>query len=296
MTTNASLPAPPDSPAIEDIELIRTGEAPLRFRGQLLATASGQFVQTTPDRPNADFYSISIYVVNDGADSLGPDYVIQIVYTKSFRGTQQHHTVMVTDHPADRLAEFNPLAVVIGFPPHAEYAERQQMLETKCRRQYDLLVSAVLQSFPEKLVNEKQKQTGQETGDGKPTSVSRRLATEIASREETVRFVRLYDNPRTLDPEGARERYIEWLTPMIDAEFAHVVAVLRKQADWLDELVLQLDQQVRDNRGRFDSLADACQHDATQYRIASRDARAALIKINGNRTESDSRINPHVAF
>lgn len=136
--------------AIEDMELERTGKSPLRFRGQLLTTASGQFVQTTSEKPNADYYNISIYAI-DGQDNGEHNYVVQIVYSKSFRGLQTHHSAIVTDCPATTLGEFDPLAVLIGFPPHQEYAERQKSLETKARRQYDVLVSAVLKMFPDEI-------------------------------------------------------------------------------------------------------------------------------------------------
>lgn len=129
----------------ETLTLDRTGQCPLRFRGTLLTTACGQFVQSPKDKPNADYYTVSIYAV---ANSPG-NYVVAINYTKEFRGTQRHQSAIVTDDPAATLGEFDPLAVLIGFPPHQEYAERQQMLETRVRRQYETLVTAVLREFPE---------------------------------------------------------------------------------------------------------------------------------------------------
>lgn len=142
---------PDTKPPTEDIELERTGRAPLRFRGHVLTTACGQFVQTAKDKPNSDYFTVTVYVVDDNAKGTISANVVQIVYTKEFRGTQQHHTVIVGYKPASILTEFNPLSVLIGFPPHENYAERQLMLETKCRRQYDLLASAVLKMFPEEI-------------------------------------------------------------------------------------------------------------------------------------------------
>ena len=129
----------------ETLTLERTGQCPLRFRGTLLTTACGQFVQSPKDKPNADYYTVSIYAV---ANSPG-NYVVAINYTKEFRGTTGHQTVLRTDDPAAALGEFDPLAVLIGFPPHQQYAERQQMLETRARRQYETVVTAVLREFPE---------------------------------------------------------------------------------------------------------------------------------------------------
>lgn len=143
-----------DNPQAEPIELERTGKPPLRFNGRLLTSANGQFVEAPKDKPNADFYTLSIYKAA-GIHSPSPTYVVQIVYTKDFRGTQQHHTAIATDDPAATLGEYNPLAALIGFPPMVENRdERQHALESKCRRQYELLASAVLQAFPETLSTE----------------------------------------------------------------------------------------------------------------------------------------------
>lgn len=139
----------------ETITLERTGQPPLKFEGTLLTTACGQFVQPPKDKPNADYFTISLYEVRTTVRGLasgpGRAYVVAIEYNKKFRDTQQHHTAIVTDDPADTLAGYDPLAVLIGFPPGEDFAERQNALESKMRRQYDVLVSAVLRDFPETL-------------------------------------------------------------------------------------------------------------------------------------------------
>lgn len=140
MTTLATAKSP-----TETLTLERTGQCPLRFSGTLLTTACGQFVQSPKDKPNADYYTVSIYAVANSPSN----YVVAINYTKEFRGTTCHQTVMRTDDPAATLSEFDPLAVLIGFPPHQQYAERQQMLETRASRQYETVVTAVLREFPE---------------------------------------------------------------------------------------------------------------------------------------------------
>lgn len=137
-------------PIPETITLERTGQPPLKFNGTLLTTACGQFVQPPKDKPNADYFTVSLYQVNTGkADH--DTFVVEIVYTKTFRDTQKHYTAILTDHPAGELINYEPLGVLIGFPPREEFAERQNALEAKMRRQYDVLVSAVLKDFPEEI-------------------------------------------------------------------------------------------------------------------------------------------------
>lgn len=135
----------------ETITLDRDGQAPLRFHGKLLTTASGQFVHPPKDKPNPDYFTIGIYQVH-GVHGPGPTYVVEIVYRKDLRGnTTEHHFAMTTDDPAATLGEYDPLAVLMGFPPGAEFAERQRAFEIKMRRQYDVLVSAVLKMFPDEI-------------------------------------------------------------------------------------------------------------------------------------------------
>ena len=133
----------------ETLTLERTGQCPLRFKGTLLTTACGQFVEPPKDKANTDYYTVSIYTVS--ASSL---FVVAIDYTKELPGRDksQHHSVFQTNDVSGVLARFDPVPVIIGMPPNVENrADRQALLETKCRRQYQTLVSAVLQSFPETL-------------------------------------------------------------------------------------------------------------------------------------------------
>ena len=69
-----------------------------------------------------------------------------------------------------------------------------------------------------------------------PSQAAIRLATQIASRAETCRFVRAYDSPTNPDPESARIAYIEWLSPLIDTEFRDLVEALRAWSDYFAEL------------------------------------------------------------
>lgn len=72
---------------------------------------------------------------------------------------------------------------------------------------------------------------------------------------------------------------------VIDAEFAATEAkhdnmrlrtALNKTIAWLDRLATQSDAQAKNNRGRFDSLADACAADAKNYRATAADLRSVV--------------------
>lgn len=148
MTSAPNPQKPSTEPINETIQLERTGNAPLRFTGHLVSTVCGQFVEPPKDKPNMDYYTISVYSVSDRPRW----FVVAIDYTKAFRDPIKVHAVWQTSHVADVLTSFDPVAVVIGMPPNIEdRANRQALLESKCKRQYQILVSAVLTDFPEAL-------------------------------------------------------------------------------------------------------------------------------------------------
>lgn len=132
---------------IETITLERTGKAPLRFTGELVQHVSGQFVNTPPLKPNKNWWEIAIY--SHPSDS--PLFIVAITYHNEHRGHYQHRAVEAADDPAKTIAAYHPLDVLQGFPPGEVFAGRQAHLERTCLAQWDALVGAVLQSFPEDL-------------------------------------------------------------------------------------------------------------------------------------------------
>lgn len=136
------------SDCIESITLERTGLSPIRFRGKLLATASGQFVGTPPDKPNADWFEVSIYRYE------GSGFIVAVIYRRDFKGAREEERLAErTGDPAQWLEQFTEaddhLDMVIGFPPGMEH--KQARLEEKLDRQFATLVSAVLKDFPEEI-------------------------------------------------------------------------------------------------------------------------------------------------
>lgn len=135
------------------VKLPRTGLPPLTFEGQVIAHASGRAVNAPAARDNADFWEITLFALPVFPEQVtAPGYVVAVRYTNDHRGRAYHHDFADwTDDPAETLATYDPLAVLRGFPPGEQYAARQAALEANSRRQYGLLVSAVLRSFPEPL-------------------------------------------------------------------------------------------------------------------------------------------------
>lgn len=60
------------------------------------------------------------------------------------------------------------------------------------------------------------------------------------------------------------------------AEIARLRTALSKVITWVDGLAAQSSAQEKQNRGRFDSLADACAADAKNYRATARNLRSVL--------------------
>jgi hypothetical protein len=52
--------------------------------------------------------------------------------------------------------------------------------------------------------------------------------------------------------------------------------ILKKTASWYERRIAQSERQEKQNRGRFNSLADACAFDAKNYRIQLEEARKAI--------------------
>ncbi len=137
----------------ETITLPRTGEAPLRFQGELIATANGQFVGTRPTRPNVDWFEVSIYRVT--GNSNGPRvsrFVVAVTYRKKLKGiASEQRRATTTDDPAGMFGAFDPLTLV-DWPPDAEqFARKRESLRVRVLAQWQQLVSAVLAEFPQEL-------------------------------------------------------------------------------------------------------------------------------------------------
>ena len=132
-------------------ELTRDAQPPLAFTGTLLVEASGQYLHTSEDQPNSDWWRVALYRV-DGAPTR---YVVAIEYHSQYRGRAlAQYQAHATDAPAALLSQYRPLEQLRGFPPGPQYEGRQAHLERLSQQQWNTLVSGVLKSFPEEIRHE----------------------------------------------------------------------------------------------------------------------------------------------
>jgi hypothetical protein len=132
----------------QEFLLPRTGAAPLKIRGTRIAHATGQHYNAKPAKPNPDWYEIAIYRL--AVSEATPTFAVAVTYHKDLAHKQaENHDVQLTSDPAAVLTDYDPVRVIIGYPPDQRFAAQQQHLETNCRRQYQHLVSEALATFPE---------------------------------------------------------------------------------------------------------------------------------------------------
>jgi hypothetical protein len=122
--------------------LSRTGDAPVSFEGDLLAEAGGHWLA---GRELNRWHSLAIYDIANG-------FVLSISYHTRWQGETDCDLVFVCNTPTEvkqKIREYNPVPVGIGYPPADQYRERQSRLETDLRRQYAAAVTELLAGRPE---------------------------------------------------------------------------------------------------------------------------------------------------
>lgn len=138
-TSSDAVAEPDDEPA--EYTLYRTGMTPVSFIGTLLNEASGLDGWDNPKRQPTRFYRLAVYRTDSGK------FVVHIEYTTNFRSEKGHSEVLVLESAAKvvhELTEHDPLDYVAGWPPLPAYEDRQERLLDDLERQYDSLVSKVL--------------------------------------------------------------------------------------------------------------------------------------------------------
>jgi len=125
----------------DEIVLDRTGTSPLRFAGSLLREATTRFIDTTPDKPHKDWWTVRIY----STEATDFRFAVSIAYSTTIRKVVSiEHYAEFTDDPAAVLESYDPLAVLRGFPDSPEYASRQAYLEKSSKLQFGKMVSDLL--------------------------------------------------------------------------------------------------------------------------------------------------------
>lgn len=120
----------------EPILLARTGDAPLRVTGELVAREDGKYAPGT-DEPRTRYYRLSIYR-HEGR------YACAVELLTTWPGEPHWYAAEVTDDPAAFFRAHRDIPEGIGFPPRPELEQKQARLAADMRRQYDELVTEIL--------------------------------------------------------------------------------------------------------------------------------------------------------
>lgn len=122
----------------QEFILPRSGQAPLKIRGEKIAAADGS---RQNGREQNRRYELAVYRTDDGR------YVSQIAYRTRWEGECGHDLVEIAATPTEAgqvLRDYDPLERLAGYPPGEAYAERQVRLQANVRGRYEALVSEVL--------------------------------------------------------------------------------------------------------------------------------------------------------
>lgn len=122
---------------MEKIKIMRTGNAPLAFQGELIAESSGRIAA---GKEQNRWHDIAIY------RTAGGRYVCAISYHTQWEGELDHVEAgeVNLSELAEYLRSYDPTAQCQGFPDAPQYAERQARLLTWLRARYDHAVGEIL--------------------------------------------------------------------------------------------------------------------------------------------------------
>ena len=124
-----------------EFKLRRSGRAPLKFNGELLAEASSRAEKKTNRK--ASWHEIRVY------RTAGGKYVLQVEYNSDYRQETPAWTAEVCDKASDvrsMLETYDPTLDVTGFPPEPSFASRQKTLLDETRRRFSAIVSEILEA------------------------------------------------------------------------------------------------------------------------------------------------------
>ena len=118
--------------------LPRSGQAPLKFTGEEIASSEGRIQN---GRDHNRWHDLTVY------RTVGGGYVVQVQYRTQWQGECEHDEAVVCDDAqsaAWELQGYDPTAHCPGYPPGAAYADRQTRLMQDLRARYAAQVSEVL--------------------------------------------------------------------------------------------------------------------------------------------------------
>lgn len=118
--------------------LRRSGDAPLKFTGALIAESSGK---RFAGRERTRYHDLALYRTDDGA------YVVEIAYVSRYQGDPCPRKAIYCRESGDVvrvLRDYDPTEPVVGFPEGEAYAERQRKLLQEIRSCWDDQVAELL--------------------------------------------------------------------------------------------------------------------------------------------------------
>lgn len=126
--------------------LQRTGDRPLRFVGELVATATSRSFSGPCE---SRWYELALYRTESGR------YVVSIGYRSLWQGELAEDHVYVEDTPAsvaEALRSMTPEMPLSAFPPGSKYDEKRTHVARSLRLCYETAVSELLKDIePEEL-------------------------------------------------------------------------------------------------------------------------------------------------
>jgi hypothetical protein len=123
---------------MESITVPRTGDLPLAFEGQVIASAGSRLVR---GQERNRWHEIELY------RTAGGKFVAAIHCRTIWQGEQDHDCAAVLDGPpgiAEYLRTWIPASVIRGYPPGVGYEEKQQRMLATVEADYQSLISEVL--------------------------------------------------------------------------------------------------------------------------------------------------------
>ena len=120
--------------------LRRSGAAPVRFCGELIAESSGQH---RANREYSRYHDLAIYRVEDGG------YLLHVEYVTRYQGEVGYSLVLPLASQSElvrALEAYDPCSRVRGYPDGEQHRVKQQRLLEEIRSHYQEQVSDLLES------------------------------------------------------------------------------------------------------------------------------------------------------
>lgn len=122
-----------------DVSLPRSGDAPIAFRGRVVAQHAGKYHNGAP---NKRYFDLTLYQTASGK------YVLYRHYHTTWRGEMNHDHIFsadTLDAVVAHLRDWRPQNLKgLGYPPRKEYHALQQHLLAALTQLYEERVSALL--------------------------------------------------------------------------------------------------------------------------------------------------------